>query len=83
VSDRSAGCRGVIGPVPRPLWMNTAQPRGELRHGASQSRIVGTNGEDPFPAISQRKVVENDAKIAIRMSSLTTCRGGSKQHCQD
>jgi hypothetical protein len=27
VSDRSAGCRGVIGPVPRPLWMNTAQPR--------------------------------------------------------
>ncbi|BAK37708.1 hypothetical protein MLP_46940 [Microlunatus phosphovorus NM-1] len=22
VSDRSAGCRGVVGPFPRPLWMN-------------------------------------------------------------
>jgi len=34
MSDRSAGCRGVIGPVPRPLWMNTAQPRvgGHLAH---------------------------------------------------
>ena len=49
MSDRSAGCRGVIGPVPRPLWMNTAQPRGELRHGASQSRIVGTTAKTSFP----------------------------------
>ena len=30
MADLSAGCRGVIGPVPRPLWMNAISLNGGL-----------------------------------------------------
>src|SRR5436305_10068906 len=77
VADRDAGCRGVVGPVPRPLWMNAfggnattalrarhdGLPRaGAPRAPAADVRLPGMRGEG----------LELEALVAAKARSGTT-----------